>query len=93
MKTAEDFRRAAHDKQITEWRIVPCSLCGYQCGYLFNLDGDAVAYDAGCDCRSSAPQPRSWQSVADHYNLQATGGDARRRYDAFWGFNETSRQA
>lgn len=91
-KTAEDFRRAAHERQIVEWPSHECSICHYRCRWLSNLDGDAVAFDAGCYCSHRPPQPRTWADVADRYNMQR---DARviATMDAFWGFDPAGASA
>lgn len=86
-RVGSDFRAAAEAHRITKWQIHACSLCGYPCSFLFR--GDEVFYDAGCDCVTMSPEPypRSWNSVAEHYNLQSHP-ETIAKYDAFWHFTE-----
>lgn len=84
MKTAAEFQMARNSQDLTEWLIHDCAICGYHCGYLF--DGEHVFYDSGCYCTSGAPlRPKTWQHVADHYNMQ-THPDTIAKYNTFWGF-------
>lgn len=82
-RTGMDFARAAAERQIGEWRLRGCSMCGYQIGYVFYEGG--VGYDAGCHCSPRGIEPRTWDDVAAHYNRQ-THPDIIAKYDAFWGF-------
>ena len=46
-------------------------MCGYPCGYV--IEGDEVGYDPGCYCTGGhGVEPRSFQNLADHINLQTT---------------------
>lgn len=97
MKTGQDFRDVAREKNVTRWNIHGCSICGYQCGYV--IQGDDVGYDSGCNCSWGGIRPSSWGAVAEHYNLNAGSSDAKERFEknprfgeviremnAFWGF-------
>lgn len=92
-RTAEEFRRQAITKGISRWVVRNCSFCRYPCGYLF-LIGDAhseVGYDSGCKC-STYPSPlqeRTWDDVAEHYNIQSSR-DVLKEYDEFWGFDSAT---
>ncbi len=84
MKTAQDFEKAVKEHNITNWPIHNCSICGYECGYLFK-DGK-VGYDSGCDCVSySNIQQRPWSDIVEQYNMQ-TNSDVILKYDLFWHF-------
>lgn len=85
MKAIEEFKDAAKEKDIIFWNIHTCGMCGYRCGFLF--DGDTVMYDSGCGCVTYGPviTPRSWEDVADQYNMQKSE-KCIAKYDAFWGF-------
>lgn len=85
MKTVQDFKTAAKEKNITRWNIHDCSICGYVCGYI--IQGDQVYYDSGCDCigRENV-QPRSWHDIVEHYNMQ-TSEKYIKEMNAFWGFS------
>lgn len=86
MKTkfeAEDFKKSAEKNNITEWRMHDCSLCGYKCGFKF-ID-EKVFYDNGCYCVMMSPRLCSWESVANHYNIQ-TDEDIIKKYKEFWRF-------
>ncbi len=83
MKTVNDFKRQVKAKNITRWLIHDCSMCGYHCGYYF--DGDKVEYDNGCGCSMQPRSPRTWDSVAEHYNMQ-TNKKGIKKMDEFWGF-------
>lgn len=85
-RTVDEFQRAARERGITEWPRDPdgCSGCGYPVGYRF--DRGEVYFDVGCRCTHGPKwEPRSWQDVADHYNMQGHP-DWIARMDAFWGF-------
>jgi hypothetical protein len=84
MRTMEEFKQAKKNN-ITRWSIYLCSLCGYDCGYIF--DGENVSYDSGCYCVTYCPciKPRSWEDVADYYNMQKNENHIA-KMDLFWGF-------
>ena len=88
MRTANEFEDAARERGITEWERDPegCSGCGYSVGYRFAPNG--VFYDVGCWCTGRAPnwEPRTWQDVADFYNMQ-NHPRVIAEMDAFWGFS------
>lgn len=100
MKTANDFKQAAREKNITFWGVHNCSMCGYECGYV--IQGDYVSYDAGCNCTyGSGLEPRSWEDLAAAYNLNAGAPDVEERSKKhpafaesvkedreFWGFKD-----
>jgi hypothetical protein len=70
IKTADQLKEQAKKIHLTFWPIHDCSICGYTCGYYFEHDWEDVFYDSGCDCVTySNIQERSWENVADNYNL------------------------
>lgn len=84
---AEAFRKAQKEKNISRWAIHDCSICGYQCGYVFR--GDDVFYDSGCNCTNfDGFQLRSFADVASHYNMQRNP-DYIKKMDEFWGFKQS----
>ena len=86
MKVAEDFKKAAKERNISFWLIHNCSLCGYPCGYHFR--DNEVYYDSGCDCTDSSTwSDRTWDDVADHYNMQKNEKYIK-EMDQFWGFTK-----
>jgi hypothetical protein len=86
MKQAQDFKQQALKHEIQSWPIRNCSFCHYQCGYFFSPDLENVVYDTGCDCSWGGEQPRDWEDVAEHYNLQEDS-DVIKGMDEFWKFN------
>lgn len=58
-----------------------CSFCGYECGYVIPYTvEDGIWYDSGCTCsrRGPAPyKPSTWESIANHYNMQNSIGRVR----------------
>lgn len=98
MKTVEELKQAAKDKNISFWEVHDCSMCGYKCGYV--IRGEEVFYDAGCNCTyGGSLEPRSWQDLVNAYNMNAGATDVEKRmaeHDgfkkyveetrAFWGF-------
>jgi hypothetical protein len=88
------------EKGIVRWDIHSCSMCGYQCGFLFHLETDAgkggsdtgrdepnvdVSYDNGCYCfLLSRRSPRTFQDVINHIRLQSNENTIK-KYSAFWG--------
>jgi len=92
MKTVEDFKKAAKEKNITFWEIHKCGFCGYPCGYI--IKDDAIFYDSGCGCVSMYVniQPRSWEDLAEEYNRNTKERNPRisekytKETDNFWGF-------
>lgn len=87
MRTAQEFKKAQQEHEIWSWEIHDCSLCGYECGYIFDYNEHPVVYDHGCDCtRTYRKSIMNWQNVADHYNMQ-TNPEIIKKYDKFWGFS------
>lgn len=85
MKNVEDFKRQVKAKNITYWHIHDCSLCGYGCGYHFI--NDEVYYDNGCYCTNGKNlNPRSWEDLAESYNMQTNEGYIK-KMDDFFGFD------
>lgn len=84
-KSVEDFKKAVQEKDIECWPIRSCCMCGYELEYIF-LDG-SVYFDVGCDCASVGVKERSWEDVAELYNMQ-TNSDVMGEMDEFWGFNK-----
>ena len=67
IKTSQELKEQAGKIGLTFWKVHECSMCGYQCGYIFN--GDNVSYDAGCGCIYQPPHPRSWEDLAETFNM------------------------
>ena len=88
-KMDEDFRKASLEKHIDYWPVHKCSICNYQCGYMFFQYEDAeVVYDNGCDCtRRYVKQISSWEAVAEFYNVQ-TNEKVIEEMKKFWGFEQ-----
>jgi len=85
MRTAEQFQEQVKKKDIKKWNIHDCSICGYQCGYVFE-NGEAL-YDSGCYCVSyKNVEPRTWEDVAGQYNMQKNA-EVIKKMDEFWGFD------
>lgn len=50
-----------------------CSMCRYKCGYI--IYNNIPHYDSGCDCVNyENVQPRSWEDMFEHYNMQSDKG-------------------
>lgn len=91
IRSVQEFQQAAIDRQIREWVIGRCGLCGYATAYV--IEGEGVLFDAGCYCTSGASlSPRSWAEIADHYNRNQPENNDRisqawlDEVNAFWGF-------
>lgn len=70
MKTANDIKRAVDESGLCGIAVHECSICRYQCGYVFKDGG--VLYDRGCDCVTYQDlAPSSFDDVAAFYNRQA----------------------
>jgi hypothetical protein len=70
IRTADELKQQAIKNHIDFWPVHNCSICGYACGYYFENNHEDVFYDAGCDCVNySNVQKRSWENLADNYNL------------------------
>jgi hypothetical protein len=89
-KTGEHFKQAALALKISFWPVHRCSICNYQCGYMFfAYDGFDVVYDRGCDCtRRYEKVGRSWDAVAESYNMQSDANVIEKQKQ-FWGFNDS----
>jgi hypothetical protein len=88
MKTAEDFKKSALENNIHHWPIHNCSLCRYECGYMFNFRDCEVVYDHGCDCVSMHRKSvRSWDNVAEYYNMQQNP-ETIKKMNEYWRFTE-----
>lgn len=67
---------AGENRESAVWNVHNCSLCGYPCGYIINVEpreGEGeVFYDSGCDCTCGGPnyRPSSFENMYDHYKLQ-----------------------
>lgn len=87
MKTGEDFKKSAIENNIDYWPVHNCSMCGYECGYIFFMFEEAeVAYDHGCDCtRRRDKSKRDWSDVADQYNMQKHP-DVIKKMNEYWRF-------
>jgi hypothetical protein len=77
-RSPEEFKKAALEKDLYQWSIHDCSLCGYDCGFIFDREGN-VSYDSGCYCSRQPVRPSSWEEVADHYNRNAGSPDKEER--------------
>lgn len=84
MKTGDDFRKQVKLHGITKWPSHPCSICNVWVGYEFH-DG-APYYNSSCGCSGgSALQVRTWDDVAEMYNMQVTPSVIE-KMDKFWHF-------
>ncbi len=89
MKTGEDFRKSCIENNIIFWGVHDCSICDYECGYLFNYQGFEVVYDSGCDCtRRYVKQERCWDNVAEQYNCNIRNHKTIKEYNEFWKFED-----
>lgn len=86
MKTADDFQKAAAERQIGRWSTHDCTICGIDVGFYFH--GDYVEFDSSCDCVWSDPRPSSWQEVADTYNRNAGAPDVEQRMEKYPTFKQ-----
>jgi len=85
----QEFRDAALRQGISWWWVGACSMCNVPIGYVIRAgvrDGREVAFSSDCGCVSDGTlDPRTWDDVADHYNLQRDP-QVIAEYDRFWGF-------
>lgn len=92
IRTIEEFKKQAKEKNITRWDIHDCSMCGYWCGY--EIRGDIVTYDSGCDCVWGGEHTSSWEELAESYNQNTPEKNPlisekyTKETDDFWGFNK-----
>lgn len=84
-RTAQEFRNNAIKYRIDKWMFRECNMCGHPIGFLFFRGNSEVYFDGGCDCACGGCYPRTWEDVAELYNLQ-TNPDVIRRFDEFWHF-------
>lgn len=84
-RTGEDFRNQAEELKLISWPQRGCSFCGAMIGYRF-VDGKAF-YDSNCNCvnYTTPLQPRSWDDIADFYNMQNNPVTIE-EMDNFWEF-------
>ena len=82
----EHFKEAVKRLGISRWNVWNCSMCGYECGFVFRND-DSVFYDPGCGCVThNVPlEPRTWEDVANFYNIQKNENIIA-KMDALWRF-------
>jgi hypothetical protein len=86
MKTAEDFKKVAKEKNLARFHVHRCSMCKYPCDYVFSPDHEHVGFDIGCDCtRRYIVNPSSYEDIAHYYNMQKNPGHIKELND-FWGF-------
>ena len=71
--TADEIRESAVKNNIDWFPIRDCSICGEWIGYrFFRWPNHEVVFDSSCGCVSyENVQPRSWEDVADHINMQS----------------------
>jgi len=87
MKTGEDFKKAAKEKNIERWDIHNCGFCNYPCGYV--IQREKVYYDSGCNCTyTDGWQERTWEDIADQYNRNAGSPDVEERKKEYPAFAE-----
>lgn len=83
-RTGEEFAQAAREHDITWWPIRGCTFCEVPIGYVFEDGG--VAFSSACGCNAlDGLEPRGWEDVARHYNMQASPAVIA-KYDRFWRF-------
>jgi len=87
MKQAEDFKKAAKEKNITRWTINHCIMCNYPCGFI--IKRDVVRYDSGCNCVWEGERPSSFEEIARTYNLNAGASDRKEREEKYPAFKES----
>lgn len=82
----DEFQKQAELHNITHWLHHDCAICGEWTAFVF-VDGK-VYFDSTCGCSSypTAPQPYTWNDVADHYNIQ-TSPIVIAQMDEFWHFD------
>lgn len=68
--TVEQVKEAVQEHGIKVWELRECSVCRTPLTYAFN--GGEPTYDSNCGCvsYSTVPEPRSWESVAEIFNMQ-----------------------
>lgn len=88
MKTADDFRQAAQQRNIERWDTRICGICGEPVGYVF-IDGH-VYFDSCCGCSSyyTEPQRRTWDDVAELYQMNTHNLKWIEATNQFWGWGD-----
>lgn len=67
--SATQIKDVVAAKNMTHVAHHRCALCGYQTGY--DIDGDVVTFDAGCDCTGRySTRPSSFADIAETFNIQ-----------------------
>ncbi len=69
IKTAEELKQQAIKENIQFYPVRNCSICGYPCWYRFYDNYNRVTYDSWCDCCRWWEQQRSWEDLANTYNI------------------------
>ena len=86
---SEDYlEKQILEKYIKKWNMHNCSLCGYECGFIFDISNDKVLvrYDNGCYCMSSVPKKSSLSKIIEHMEIQ-TNLKVINEYKSFWSLN------
>ena len=70
--TAAEVQQILAISGVDRIKIRDCSMCGYPLSYI--VQGESVMFDPGCDCitRHSGLEPRTFQDIANHYNMQTS---------------------
>lgn len=68
--TVEQVKLAVVEHDIKLWKLRECSMCLTPLTYTFN--GGDPTYDSSCACvrYSTEPEPHSWESIAEIFNIQ-----------------------
>ena len=87
-KTGEDFQRQVKEHDIRSWTLRHCSMCDAPLEFIF--DGDDVFYDSNCDCVTyrTMPAPRTYEDIADIYNMNISVKEWIKEIDEFFGFKD-----
>lgn len=88
-KDGQFFYEQVEKLGITFWQLGECSFCKYQVGFIFK-NGE-VYYDSGCNCLPSKPFKRTWQHVADTYNMQRDF-NVIKAFNKFWKIGVTNNE-
>lgn len=86
LPSKEFLEKQVISRGITEWNMHDCSLCGYPCGYLFQVIDNKVkvSYDRGCYCCKCPSYSTTMKDVIRHLEMQ-TNLNVINEYKAFWG--------
>lgn len=81
--TAEDVETAVKEHQIKVWKLRECGFCGWPLCYFFQ-DGK-VFFDPNCNCVNyqTPLQERTYESVAECFNIQSKPEIADRMWKDF----------